>query len=102
MDFLDKVFGKKQSLMVSKKPKYSDLGAAIGTCLVCGREVYAIPSSKIGSLVLDAELDKAESNAMWCSKCNAWFCLGDVIKPKNNYENKCPRCGNPTIVHSDR
>ena len=98
MGFLSSLFRKKEVLAptaeparlssVSKSIQYSDIGPIAGTCTKCGRETYAIAGPRLMRLIFQDEIDKVESNAMWCLKCDALFCMGCAHAAKQ----KCSKC----------
>ena len=68
--------------------RYTDLGAPAGSCTTCGRETYPIPGPILMKLTFSDQVDKVESNAMWCLSCDTLFCMGCA----HTSGQKCSKC----------
>ena len=80
------------------KPKYSGVGAAMGACTTCGREVYAIPGPVTVRLVMSDQTDKVRATAMWCPKCDGLYCMGCAMES----DRQCPECHVNVVDHYNR
>jgi len=98
MSFLKQIFGDKKSEGGKENPKYTDIGPLIGTCSICGREVYAVPGSMTVTLVMSDQKDKIMATAMWCPKCDTLYCMGCT----HDSDRKCPTCRVDVVDHYNR